>query len=161
MNERFTDLAFTKGDFNKATTSPSQTALTNWNWFLKYHLVNYLNFKPERLNISFQSGTFVHEYFQAFLQGRDFEDKDISAHYENKLNNMKLEERHLMKGKFIHKKINKQTFFSSTFTKSGSILTQYSIIKNCLKLRWRGVHKHLRNSLIYTPTNNKGTSMRT
>ena len=107
MNERFTDLAFTKGDFNKATTSPSQTALTNWNWFLKYHLVNYLNFKPERPSISFQSGTFVHEYFQAFLQGRDFEDKDISAHYENKLNNMKLEERHLMKGKFIHKKINK------------------------------------------------------
>ena len=29
MKERFTDTAWTEGDFNKATTSPSQTALQN------------------------------------------------------------------------------------------------------------------------------------
>ena len=36
MKERFTDLAWTEGDFNKATTSPSQTALSNWMWYNKY-----------------------------------------------------------------------------------------------------------------------------
>ena len=36
MEERFTDRAWTEGDFNKATSSPSQTALSNWVWFIKY-----------------------------------------------------------------------------------------------------------------------------
>ena len=45
MEERFTDLAWTSGDFNKATTSPSQTALQNSIWFIKYHLSPHLNFK--------------------------------------------------------------------------------------------------------------------
>ena len=34
MKERFTDTAWTEGDFNKATTSPSQTALQNSIWFI-------------------------------------------------------------------------------------------------------------------------------
>ena len=45
IKERFTDTAWTSGDLQKATTSPSQTALSNWMWFLKYQLIPYLNFK--------------------------------------------------------------------------------------------------------------------
>ena len=40
MIERFTDTAWTSGDLQKATTSPSQTALSNWMWYFKYQLVD-------------------------------------------------------------------------------------------------------------------------
>ena len=64
MKGRFTDTAWTEGDFNKATTSPSQTALQNSIWFIKYHLSPHLNFKPERPSISFEAGKFIHEWFR-------------------------------------------------------------------------------------------------
>jgi len=67
--DRFTDLAFMQGDFQKVNTSPSQTALSNWMWFLKYPLAFHLHFKPESPSISFKSGTAVHQYFQNILRG--------------------------------------------------------------------------------------------
>ena len=70
MKERFTDTAWTEGDFNKATSSPSQTALSNWVWFIKYHLSPHLKFKSERPSISFKAGTFIHEWFQNILVGQ-------------------------------------------------------------------------------------------
>ena len=78
MKERFTDTAWTEGDFNKATTSPSQTALQNSIWFIKYHLSPHLNFKPERPSISFEAGKFVHEWFQQILVEEPSIDDSIS-----------------------------------------------------------------------------------
>ena len=69
-NDRFTDLAFMQGDFKKVNTSPSQTALNNWMWFIKYPLALHLNFKPESPSISFKSGTAIHQYFQNILMGK-------------------------------------------------------------------------------------------
>ena len=58
MEERFTDLAWTSGDFNKATTSPSQTALSDMMWGWKYHIFPHLNITEKKPSISFKSGTF-------------------------------------------------------------------------------------------------------
>ena len=100
MEERFTDLAWTKGDFSKATISPSQTALTNWMWFGKYHLFPYLKFKQERPSISFKSGTFIHDWFQKYLVGQA-KIEEAEQHFKTHIEQLELDERQSVKGQFI------------------------------------------------------------
>ena len=83
--DRFTDLAFMQGDFQKVNTSPSQTALSNWMWFLKHPLAFHLNFKPESPSISFKSGTAIHQYFQNILTGK-MKIGDVEKQYKFKKN---------------------------------------------------------------------------
>ena len=104
MKERFTDLAWTNGDFNKATTSPSQTALQNSIWFIKYHLSPHLNFKPEKPSISFEAGKFVHEWFQQILIGQA-EIKDVELHFKTFISNFDFGERNNIKAQFILRNI--------------------------------------------------------
>jgi len=104
MKERFTDLAWTDGDFNKATTSPSQTALQNSIWFIKYHLSPHLNFKPEKPSISFEAGKFVHEWFQQILIGQA-EIKDVELHFKTFISNFDFGERNNIKAQFILRNI--------------------------------------------------------
>jgi hypothetical protein len=104
MEERFTDLAWTTGDFNKATTSPSQTALSNWMWYNKYHLFPYLKFKQEKPSISFKAGTFAHDWFQNILIGKAKID-DVELAFKTYIEQFEFEEKHKMKAQFILKKI--------------------------------------------------------
>ena len=104
MEERFTDTAYTEGDFNKATTSPSQTTLSNWMWFNKYQLFPHLNFKPEKPSISFKSGTFVHDCFQNILVGQS-KIEDVELAFKTHIEQFEFEEKHKMKAKFILKKV--------------------------------------------------------
>ena len=104
MEERFTDLAWTEGDFNKATTSPSQTALSNWMWYNKYQLFPYLKFKQEKPSISFKAGTFVHDWFQNILVGQAKID-DVELSFKTHIEQFEFEEKHKMKAQFILKKI--------------------------------------------------------
>ena len=104
MEERFTDLAWTTGDFNKATTSPSQTALSNWMWYNKYQLFPYLKFKQEKPSISFKAGTFVHDWFQNILIGQAKID-DVEFAFKTHIEQFEFEEKHKMKAQFILKKI--------------------------------------------------------
>lgn len=104
MEERFTDLAWTEGDFNKATTSPSQTALSNWMWYNKYQLFPYLKFKQEKPSISFKAGTFVHDWFQNILVGQAKID-DVELSFKTHIEQFEFEEKHKMKAQFILKKL--------------------------------------------------------
>lgn len=101
MKERFTDLAWTSGDFNKPTTSPSQAALQNPYWFIRYYLSKYLNFKPQKPSISLIAGSSVHEYFQGILSGT-FKLEDVEKHFKIHLQQFKFDdERKKAKAKFI------------------------------------------------------------
>jgi len=104
--DRFTDLAFMQGDFKKVNTSPSQTALSNWMWFIKYPLSLHLNFKPESPSISFKSGTAVHQYFQNILTGK-MKIGDVEKQYKLMLDNTTFIEKEKVKGQFILKIIKK------------------------------------------------------
>ena len=102
MEERFTDTAWTEGDFNKATSSPSQTALSNWVWFIKYHLSPHLKFKSERPSISFKAGTFIHEWFQNILVGQA-KIEDVEHHFKNHIDQFEFSENEGIKAQFILK----------------------------------------------------------
>ena len=102
IKERFTDTAWTSGDLQKATTSPSQTALSNWMWFLKYQLIPYLNFKSEKDSISFKAGSFIHDWFQNILLGIA-KIEDVESHFKNLIDHIDLDEKKSMKAKFILK----------------------------------------------------------
>ena len=102
IKERFTDTAWTSGDLQKATTSPSQTALSNWMWFLKYQLIPYLNFKSEKDSISFKAGSFIHDWFQNILLGIA-KIEDVESHFKNLIDHLDLDEKKSMKAKFILK----------------------------------------------------------
>jgi len=104
--DRFTDLAFMQGDFKKVNTSPSQTALSNWMWFIKYPLSLHLNFKPESPSISFKSGTAVHQYFQNILTGK-MKIGDVEKQYKLMFDNFTFIEKEKVKGQFILKIIKK------------------------------------------------------
>ena len=104
MEERFTDLAWTSGDFNKATTSPSQTSLTNWMWFNKYHLIPYLKFKEEKPSSSFKAGTFAHDQFQNILIGQS-KIEDVESNFFNHFTKFIFDEKHSLKVKFIERHI--------------------------------------------------------
>ena len=104
--DRFTDIAFMQGDFKKVNTSPSQTCLPNWMWFIKYPLALHLNFKPESPSISFMTGTAVHRFFQNILIGK-MKITDVEKYYKNILENNKFPEKEYIKGTFILKKIEK------------------------------------------------------
>ncbi|RAP33934.1 hypothetical protein DID80_07740 [Candidatus Marinamargulisbacteria bacterium SCGC AAA071-K20] len=103
-SERFTDTAWTTGNFNKATISPSQTALNNWTYFLKYQLIPHLKFKPEKPSISFKTGTFVHEWFQNILMG-NAKIEDAEKHFKTHIEQFKFSEKHRMKSLFLLKNI--------------------------------------------------------
>ena len=101
MEERFTDLAWTTGDFNNSTTSGSQTALQDSYWFIKYYLSKHLNFKKEKPSISLISGTSVHEYFQGILS-KKFELNNVEKHFKIHLEQYEFDsERKKAKAKFI------------------------------------------------------------
>jgi len=103
--ERFTDLAWTDGDFNNSTTSGSQTALQTSYWFIKYYLSNYLKFKPEKPSISLIAGTSVHQYFQGILSG-NFKMTDVEQHFSTHLKQYDFDdERKKAKAKFIKDRI--------------------------------------------------------
>ena len=104
MEERFTDLAWTEGDFNKATTSPSQTALSNWMWYNKYQLFPYLKFKQEKPSISFKAGTFVHDWFQTILVGQAKID-DVEFAFKTHIEQFEFEEKHKM-NKYMGQTLN-------------------------------------------------------
>ena len=106
MEERFTDLAWTSGDFNKATTSGSQTALTDMMWGLTYHIFPYLNIKKRKASISLKAGTFIHEWFQKILIGKA-KIEEAEQHFKTHLEQLDLDERHKIKGLFILRHINK------------------------------------------------------
>jgi len=106
MEERFTDLAWTSGDFNKATTSPSQTALNDMMWGWKYHIFPHLNITEKKPSISFKSGTFIHDWFQKILMGQA-KIEEAEQHFKTHLEQLELDERHKVKGQFILKHINK------------------------------------------------------
>jgi hypothetical protein len=102
MEERFTDTAWTEGDFNKATTSASQTSLQLFIWFIKYHLSSHLKFKSERPSISFKAGTFIHEWFQNILVGQA-KIEDVEHHFKNHIDQFKFSENEGIKAQFILK----------------------------------------------------------
>lgn len=106
LKERFTDTAWTDGDLQKATTSPSQTALSNWMWYFKYQLVPYLNFKKEKDSISFKAGSFIHDWFQNILLGTA-KIEDAESHFKNLIDYLELDEKKKIKAQFLLKFINK------------------------------------------------------
>ena len=106
VKDRFTDLAFMQGDFQKVNTSPSQTSLPNWLWYIKYPLALHLQFKPESPSISFMSGTAIHRYFQNILMGK-MKITDVEKFYKNILEHNKFSEKEYTKGTFILKIIKK------------------------------------------------------
>ena len=106
VKDRFTDLAFMQGDFQKVNTSPSQTPLPNWLWYIKYPLALHLQFKPESPSISFMSGTAIHKYFQNILMGK-MKITDVEKFYKNILEHNKFSEKEYIKGTFILKIIKK------------------------------------------------------
>ena len=104
MEERFTDTAWTEGDFNKATTSASQTSLQLFMWFIKYHLSPHLKFKPEKPSVSFEAGKFVHEWFQQILVGQA-KIEDVELHFKTFISNFDFGERNNIKAQFILRNI--------------------------------------------------------
>jgi len=104
QKERFTDIAWTQGDFNKSTISCSQTTLSNWMYFLKYHLSKHLEFKREADSISFNAGTFVHDYFQAILIGI-YKIEDVEAKFRNFIKGKNYAENDKAKAEFLADRI--------------------------------------------------------
>jgi len=104
MNERLTDEVYIKGDFKKATTSPSQTALQNNVWFIKYPLKEYLGFLPENPSISFNAGSKVHDYFQGILTNI-FKIEDVQKNFDDFIKITPYQDKQKEKAKIISKQI--------------------------------------------------------
>ena len=104
--DRFTDLAWIQGDFQKSTISPSQTTLPDYIYFIKYQLATYLKFKKELPSVSFLSGTQVHNYFQHILIGK-FKIEDVEKHFTDIVNKIIFPDKDQAKIGYIKKDIKK------------------------------------------------------
>lgn len=104
QKERFTDIAWLNKDFNKSTVSCSQTTLSDFMYYLKYHLAPYLKFRKEADSISFNSGTFVHEAFQRILIGK-LKLEDVEVKFRNMIKSKTYSINDKAKGEFLADRI--------------------------------------------------------
>lgn len=104
MSERFIDDCWIKGDFQKATISVSQAALTDPIWFIKYPFANYAKFGKSKSSISFDAGSKVHHYFQSILTN-DFSLNEVQKDFRDYINHQDYDEKNKIKALFINNRI--------------------------------------------------------
>ena len=128
--DRFTGHMYMQGDFKKVNISPSQTALNNQIWFIKYPLANYLRFKPEQPSIAFKTGTFVHKSYQDILIGK-MKIADVELAYKKILESHKFSEKEQAKGNFLLERIKKyvENHLQMLMEISGSYMKDWQVEK--------------------------------